>query len=407
MPAINKRFVDSAALGRHYDDKLPGFGLYVGKSGTRSYFLEYRPGHGRAVAKRRITIGRHGAPWTPAQARNKALELLAIVKAGRDPLDEREMSGAPKVVDVVEEWLKRDQGQNRSLREVERVMKHDVLPAWGKRPIDEIRKRDVIALIDSIADRGAPIMANRTLAHVKRLLKWAASRDIVESDPAAHVEKVAPETKRERVLTDDELALIWKAADEMGYPFGDAVQMLILTGARREEIFGLSWSEVDWQTEVIRLPASRSKSNMGRIIPLPSPALDLLSKLPRFEDGDIVFSFTGKKRFDNVGRAKPRLDKAIAERDGNPIDPWRLHDIRRTVATGLQRLGVRLEVIETVLGHVSGSRAGIVGTYQRHKFVDEAKLALQTWGKHLQGLIHDEGVTTVVQFPKAESHRLQ
>lgn len=383
MPAINKRFVESADQGRHYDDKLPGFGLYVGKSGMRSYFLEYRPGYGRAVAKRRMTIGRHGAPWTPAQARDKALAMLAAIKAGHDPLDERETDSGPVVANVVKEWLVRDQAKNRSRKEVERIMGHDVLPAWGKRPINEIRKRDVISLIDSIADRGAPIMANRVLAHVKRLLKWAASRDIIENDPAAHVEKVTPETKRERVLTDDELALVWNAAEKIGYPFGNAVQMLILTGARREEIFGLSWSEIDLSDDVIRLPAERSKAKTGRTIPLSPPALALLRSLPKFDQGDVVFSFTGEKRFDNVGRAKPRLDKTIAASRGQPLPPWRIHDLRRTVATGLQRLGTRLEVIETVLGHVSGSRAGIVGTYQRHRFDNEARGALVLWGERI------------------------
>lgn len=398
MPAINKRFVDSADQGRHYDDKLPGFGIYVGKSGTRSYFLEYRPGHGRAVAKRRITIGRHGAPWTPAQARDKALAMLAAIKAGSDPLDERSTPGRLAVAHVVVEWLKRDQAKNRSLKEVERVMNHDVLPTWGKRPIDEIRKRDVIALIDGIADRGALIMANRVLAHVKRLLKWAASRDIIESDPAAHVEKVTPETKRERVLTDDELALVWKAAGEIGYPFGSAVQILILTGARREEIFGLSWREVDLDASLVHLPAERSKANTGRTIPLSPQALDSLRSLPRFDDGDVVFSFTGKKRFDNVGRAKPRLDKAISAVRGEPLPAWRLHDLRRTVATGLQRLGARLEVIETILGHVSGSRAGVVGIYQRHRFENEAQAALQTWGHHVTSLVTPSDERTVVPF---------
>ena len=401
MPAITKRFVDTATHGRHYDDRLAGFGLYVGKSGARSYFLEYRPGRGRGVAKRRISIGKHGAPWTPTQARDKALELLAAVRAGQDPLDERETPSANTVATVIEEWLKRDQAKNRSLKEVDRVMKHDVLPAWGKRPIDEIRKRDVIALIDGIADRGAPIMANRTLAHVKRLLKWAASRDIIESDPAAHVEKVAPESKRERVLTDDELATVWKATGEIGYPFGSAVQMLILTGARREEIFGLSWREVDFEASIVQLPAERSKAKTGRIIPLSLQARDLLRSLPRFDGGSLVFSFTGKKRFDNVGRAKPRLDKAIVAERGEPLPGWRLHDLRRTVATGLQRLGVRLEVIETVLGHVSGSRAGIVGTYQRHRFEAEAKAALALWGAHVMAAIKPSQRTSIVAFPQS------
>jgi integrase len=195
---------------------------------------------------------------------DKALEYLAAVKDGRDPLVERELATrgpdrSGRVSVVVEEWLKRDQAGNHSRDEVERVMRREVLPRWGEQPLAGIRKRDIIALIDGIADRGAPIMANRTLAHVKRLFRWASARDIIESDPAAHVEKPAQETRRDRVLSDAELAAVWCAAEGMGYPFGSAVQMLILTAARREEVLGLSWSEMDLEGAEIRLPAKRSK----------------------------------------------------------------------------------------------------------------------------------------------------
>lgn len=391
MPTITKRLVDTAPSGRHYDDKLPGFGLYVGKSGVQSYFFEYRPGRGRSVAKRRISIGKHGAPWTPAAARDKALELLAAVKEGRDPLVEREaaLKGPDRsrlMSVIVEEWLRRDQADNRSCAEVERVMRHDVLPVWGNRPIDEIRKRDIIELIDGIADRGAKIMANRTLAHVKRLFRWATSRDIIESDPAAHVEKPAAETRRDRVLSDQELIVLWRASAAMGFPLGPALQMLILTGARREEILGLSWSEVDLPGAAIRLPAVRSKVKEGRIIPLSQLATAILGSLPRVGGGNAVFSFNGNTPFTNVGRAKPRIDRKMADISVEPIAAWRLHDIRRTVATGLQRLGSRLEVIEAVLGHVSGSRAGIVGVYQRHRFEAETRATLEMWAEHLVGL---------------------
>jgi integrase len=401
MPSITKRFVDAAAPGRHYDDKLPGFGLYVGASGGRSYFFEYRPGRGRGVQKRRISIGKHGAPWTPEKAREKAFAYLAGLREGRDPLDERAITernpdAARLVAAVMGEWLKRDQAGNRSRNEVERVMRREVLPVWGARPIDDIRKRDIIALIDGIADRGAPIMANRTLAHVKRLFRWAAARDIIEGDPAAHVEKPAPETKRERVLGDDELATIWGAASRMGFPFGPALHLLVLTAARREEIFGLSWREVDRDSAAIRLPAARAKAKEGRIIPLPPAALAVLDELPRFVGGDYVFGRGGQAPFANGGHAKTRLDRIIAEAQHEPMSPWRLHDIRRTVATGLQRLGTRLEVIEAVLGHVSGSRAGIVGIYQRYRFEEEARVALAVWGEYVLRLaLPDRGATVV------------
>jgi integrase len=402
MPGITKRFVDTAEPGRHYDDKLPGFGLYVGTSGARSYFLEYRPGRGRGVHKRRISIGKHGAPWTPQTARHKAIYLTAV-RDGRDPLAERETAErgpnpARLISTVVDEWLRGDQAGNRSRGEVERVMRREVLPVWGTRTIDDIRKGDIIALIDSIADRGAKIMANRTLAHVKRLFRWAAVRDIIESDPAAHVEKPAPETRRDRVLAADELTIIWGAAGAMGFPFGPAVQMLILTAARREEIFGLSWREVDADNAAIRLPAERAKTKEGRTIPLSPVALSLLAELPRFVGGDFVFGQGGQAPFANVGHAKARLDRVMAKDRGEPMPAWRLHDIRRTVATGLQRLGTRLEVIEAVLGHVSGSRAGIVGIYQRHRFQDEARAALTVWGKHILELVSPNRGATVVSF---------
>jgi integrase len=401
MPTITKRFVDTAAPGRHYDDKLPGFGLYVGASGARTYFLEYRPGRGRGVHKRRISIGKHGAPWTPQTARDKAVEYLTAVRDGRDPLAEREATErgpepARLISAVVAEWLKRDQADNRSRNEVERIMRREVLPVWGTRPIEDIRKRDIITLIDGIADRGTKIMANRTLAHVKRLFRWAAARDIIESDPSAHVEKPAPETRRDRVLSDDELATIWGAAGTVGFPFGPAVQLLVLTAARREEIFGLSWREVDSDGAAIRLPAERAKSKEGRVIPLSPAALPLLTELPRFVGGDFVFAQSGQAPFANFGHAKARLDRMIAEARGEPMPGWRLHDIRRTVATGLQRLGTRLEVIEAVLGHFSGSRAGIVGIYQRHRFEDETRMALAAWGEHVLRLLSPEPVATVV-----------
>jgi integrase len=249
-------------------------------------------------------------------------------------------------------------------------------------------------------------MGNRTLAHIKRLCRWASARDIIEGDPAVHVEKPAPETKRDRVLTDEELAMIWGAASRMGFPFGPAVHLLVLTAARREEIFGLSWREIDRESAAIRVPSERAKSKEGRMIPLSPAALGLLDQLPRFVDGDYVFGQGGKAPFANVGHAKARLDRIIAEARAAPMPAWRLHDLRRTVATGLQRLGTRLEVIETVLGHVSGSRAGIVGIYQRHRFEGEARAALVAWGEYVVRLALPGRGATVVPFASLSQDRV-
>jgi integrase len=433
---LTKRSVDAAVpeLGPdgkprrtiYFDRTIKGFGLLVTESGSKSFVVKYRAGKGRIAPTRRYTIGRYGSPWTVEMARDEAKRLLGVAAQGGDPAAERSQlrKGGAQVhtlTQVAEEWLERDQAGNRSRAEVERIMRRDVLPVLGARLVDAIRKRDIIDLIDGIADRGAPTMANRVLAHVKRLFRWAAGRDIIETDPAAHVEKPTPERRRERVLSDDELMAVWRAAERMSGPFGAGVRLLIATGARREEVFGLRWPELDREHAVVRLPPERNKVAEERLIPLSPLASAVIDSLPKVvppartstteTDGEpevvpCVLTTNGRVPFANIGRSKAALDTAIAtarrnatkpSRQGEPLTDeerkthalpgWRLHDLRRTVATGMQRLGVRLEVIEAVLGHVSGTRAGIVGIYQRHRFTAEAREALAAWGAHIERLL--------------------
>jgi integrase len=391
MPAITKRTVDDARPSEKdsflWDSELRGFGLKVTPAGSKVYVLQYRFGHGRGSPTRRVTIGKHGSPWTPALARKEAMRLLGQAAAGADPAGDkraaRQAQKAPKntVRAVSADWLKRDQASNRRLPEVERILARDVLPALGDMPITELRKRDVIELIDRIADRGSGIMANRTLAIVKRMLTWAAARDLIEANVAQFVEPPADEIRRDRVLSDAELVEIWRAADAQGGPYGAGVKLLLLTAARREEIFGLSEGELDLDGAAVRLPAARTKVKEGRTIPLSPPAVAILAALPRLA-GPYLLSATGERPWCDFPRSKRYLDARLPG-----MAPWVLHDIRRSVATGLQRLGARLETIEAVLGHVSGSRRGIVGTYQRHAFEAEARQALDAWGRHIEALL--------------------
>ncbi len=456
---ITLRSVKAAAVtkGRaiFWDKKLKGFGVLVTEKGAKSYVVQYRAGRGRGSPTRRVTLGRHGSPWTPEAARDEAEKMLAAVTHGADPAADRKADRkAARVAAVAEpaepdksrlfstvlaQWLDRDQAGNRSRAEVERIMRSEVEPALGAREIETIRKRDIIALMDAISDRGAPILANRTLAHLRRMFTWAAGRDIIDANPAQFVEKPGTETRRDRVLTDDELARVWRAAAAMGaHPFGVGVRLLILTGARRDEVFSARWAEIDGDR--LRLPAERSKNNEGRSIALSHGAVALLETLPRLnayvltsggsrsdggrrkragatspagalDEGAPYQAFSQSKASLDTAIAVARRDAADPSRDSEPLTDderkihalpgWRLHDLRRTVATGMQRLGVRLEVIEAVLGHVSGSRAGIVGIYQRHAFETEARDALLRWGAHIERLVTGAPANNVVELRRA------
>jgi integrase len=185
--------------------------------------------------------------------------------------------------------------------------------------------------------------------------------------------------KRERVLADDELEAVWRAAEQLGAPFGPAVQLLILTGARREEIGRLRWSEI--QDGQICLSGDRTKNGQAHSIPLSVPALNIIGGIKRIDGSGFVFTFNGKNPIVAWPKAKSRLDQHAR------IAPWRIHDLRRTTATGLQKLGTGLQVTEAVLNHVSGSRGGIVGVYQRHDYADEKRAALEAWGAHVMALV--------------------
>ena len=325
------------------------------------------------------------SPWVLSQPSGSLKrvthgEKRESAQAGRDPANTRKREkGATDFAGVVEEWLRRDQAKNKSRAAVERLLAKDVLPAWGHRQITTIGRRDVMDVIDAVADRGAPITARRLQAHVHRLFKWAVGRGIIEANPASDLPKPGSETKRDRVLSDDELVAVWRGAGELGWPFGDAIRLLILTGARRDEVGSLRWSEVTGG--IVNLKGERTKNAEPHTIPLSAPATILLQRAPRIAGSDLVFSTNGKTPVSGWSRAKARLDTVAKVKD------WRIHDLRRTVATGLQKLGANLQTIEAVLGHIAGSRAGVVGVYQRHGFDAEKRAALNAWGAHVMDLV--------------------
>jgi integrase len=349
-----------------FDLGYPGLALRIGHGGAKSFVLFHRV-NGKLT---RTTLGR----W-PRVSLADARSAWRRVAEGKAPTVEQESGELFST--VVEQWLRLDcapRHKASSLRVTQRIVDHDLLPALAEKHIDQITRRDIAALIDSVVTR-APAKARAVHAALHRMLRWSVGRGIITSNPMDGMETPGKPSSRERVLTDAELAGVWKACEGV---HGDAVKLLILTGARREEIAQLKWSEIEG--DAIQLTNGRSKNGQAHIIPLAAPARELLASLPRIADSEFVFTVDGARAIGAWSHAKRKLDAASG------IKAWVIHDIRRTVATGLQKLGVSLQTVEAVLGHTSGSRAGIVGVYQRHTFADEKRQTLEAWGKHVMGM---------------------
>lgn len=377
----------------YFDAAYPALAMRVTANGVRSWVYFGRV-HGKI---KRATLGRF-PDLSLAKARQKAGETADAMRQGVDPAAaKRAARSAPKdhFEAVADEWLKRDQAANRSYGEVKRTIDRDVKPAWKGRPVSSIGRRDVLELIDKIADRGAETLARRVHAYLHRMFRWCVGRGIVEANPVADLPKPGAIVKRDRVLTDDELRKVWNAADTIGWPFGRAAQLLILTAARRDEITRLQWSEIEGDR--IELKGERTKNGEPHSIPLSPQARAIIDSAPRIADCPFVFSTTGTTPVSGWSKAKDLMDDKIAEAaGGNRLDPWRLHDLRRTAATGMQRLGIGLQVVEAVLGHIAGSRAGVVGVYQRHTFDAEKRAALDAWALHVAGIVSGQPSNVIV-----------
>jgi integrase len=384
---ITKRTVDGAKADPArdtfiWDGDIPGFGLKVTKGGARVYLLQYRMG-GRGTPTRRYTIGRHGAPWTPEEARTEAVRLLGLVRDGVDPMAQKRASATPPrmttVADVIAEFLERHASKNRSVNEIRRSLQRDVVPAWGGRQITDITRRDIIALLDDIADR-APVQANRVFSMLRKLFNWCVDRDILAASPCVRVKPPGQETNRDRTLSDDELKRVWRAADLLGWPFGPATKLLILTAQRRDEVALVRWNEIDLKGALWTIPAEKSKNGQAHEVPLSPAALDILNSLPR--TGELVFTTTGTTPISGFSKAKIRLDKL------SEVTDWRLHDLRRTATTGMAKMGIAPHVVDRILNHTAGTIRGVAAVYNRHAYLDERRTALEDWARRVDVLVN-------------------
>jgi integrase len=367
-----------------FDDEQTGLGVRVTASGGRTFLAQYTL-HG---TKRRVPLGSCSA-ISLDKARAAVRVILGDVAKGLDPAEERKRATTARnqkaaadafTFDVLlAQWQQLHLAGKRRRYEVEAVRAlRFAFSNHLKLPAADLQRAIVVHVIDGLARAGHTAIAGRTAAYGRAAYHWAAKRGSIDVNPFSDL-PLAPIARRDRVLSNAELTAVWKATDEPS-AFAAIVRMLILTGQRREEVAGMAWGEVsgDWSTWTI--PAARAKNGATHVVPLSVQARAVLSQTKPNESGSLVFP-SHRGSFNGFGKAKARLDEVSGVVD------WRLHDLRRTVATGLQRLGVRLEVTEAVLNHVSGSRAGIVGIYQRHDYGAEKRDALAAWGASVASLI--------------------
>ncbi|HZN28892.1 MAG TPA: integrase arm-type DNA-binding domain-containing protein [Xanthobacteraceae bacterium] len=405
MPrALTTRTLETLKPGpnrREIADRLmPGLYLVLQPSGAKSWAVRYR----HAGTPRKHTLGSYPAIDLKS-ARHLAGKALRTVAEGRDPGHERtQQRAAPNSVAMVaaqfiERHCKRS-NRPRTARETQRLLDLHVLPRWRGRLLRDITRRDVLDLLDRVVDTGKPIAANRVFSAVRKMFNWALERDILAASPCAGVKPPSAERSRDRVLNDDELRRVWRAADKIGGPFGALLKLLTLTGQRRDEVARARWSEIDLDGRLWTLAPERVKNNQPHEVPLSEPAIAILSALPRITGAGFVLTTNGDAPSSNYAKNKRRLDALLPQE----MPPFRLHDIRRSVASGMARLGINLPVIEKVLGHASGSFAGIVGVYQKHSFADEKRNALNAWGAFVADLVSDRPRRNVVRLHKGGGH---
>lgn len=372
---------------------VKGLTLIVQPTGAKSWQVRYRAGG----VRRRMGLGSYPAV-SLADARKSANAALLEVLQGNDPAGERkakktvQLSDRDKVGALIEQFAKRHLSTLKSGETAKRELNRHVVSVWGDRDIHDIKKRDVIDLLDGIADSGRVVSANRVRAYLNKFLNWCVERDIIDQSPAMGVKPAAKEQSRDRVLSDDEIRWFWEACQREGHPWGHLGKLLLLTGQRVGEVCGMTDGEVG--SDLWRLSADRTKNGRAHDVPMSGATFQALGDIERIKsDRGLILTTTGKTPLSGFHKGRnhlaDRMIKIASEEMGEAVDipHWTFHDLRRTAATGMARLGIPVRVTEAVLNHVSGSGGGIVAVYQRYDYADEKRDALNAWARFVSELV--------------------
>jgi integrase len=375
-----------------FDSELSGFGLRY-RAGKRTWIYQYAFGSGEGRVNARMTLGEYPA-LSPTKARHTAEDLYAKVRLGQHPAadkranrDEHRNTFGKLVSGYLE--FQKNEVRSSTYVGVELYLSRYASALHGL-PATVVDRKKIADLLETIGKNNGAVSANRARAALSAMFSWAMRRGLHDSNPVIGTEK-RRERSRDRVLSDSELSKIWNVLGANDYD--DILRLLLLTGQRAGEIGGLCWSEIDFDEGLISLPAQRTKNGHPHSFPMSKPVRDILKARP--QKREFVFG-RGRGGFSGWnGGTKGKLDEHIAGA-GSPLPHWTIHDLRRTFATGLQRLGVRLEVTEAILNHVSGSRGGIAGIYQRHDWATEKRAALDAWAAHVLAVVSGKKVKSNV-----------
>jgi integrase len=378
----------------YFDDASPGFGyrLRAGAGGKvlRSWIAQYR----RAGGTRRITLGPAGV-LSAEQARLAAKKVLAAAALGQDPqadrIDRRDKD-QHSFRTVVAEHLKAKKPDVRARTHIEltRYLTGVYFKPLHAMPVDTITRKDVAARLVAITRESGSITAARARAAINGFFVWAMQMGYVEANPVIGTIQPKDSEGRSRVLTPAELAAIWRGCGDDDH--GRIVRVLILTGCRRQEIGGMAWGELDAEAGAFTIPSARSKNGREHTLPLPSAAWAIINRVPHMAHRDYLFGIRGDG-FRAWADGKAELDKRL----GDTVAPFVLHDIRRSVATGMANLGVQPHVVEQILNHVSGHKSGVAGIYNKSSYEREVKAALALWADHVR-VLAEGGERKVLNF---------